>query len=524
MARGTTDLAQFFSNGEVLTSSELIQRLTTKGYTDENARQVIRRHAAGDGLWRSTALKLSRNERLFARAATVNRHDFLETVAHKLEHANRHGIARCLAVLGHRRVLNKVDVMRLLAVAPANMLPSRGATTRAYETDLAGIREIGVEVRRAGTALESLVITADGAEDLDWQIEAAAQSLRKELVLARVLIDRLRQQNILAWNQVEVPEPTTPFTVFNDQIFTASGFSYLSPIVRWKQGTGKPTPCPVVIDCYHQRCTVEQVDSFVQRIERAGNRGKVRQQVLGIIGAPEFDRDAWNRARSQGLAVVSFRQAFGDEALEVMTKVEGLIHEIGTDPGGTSSQDRVIKLSQMLDDVKTNPIVAVLRAIGFEVLCGLILRSRGYEQVELGRIVPWGQTTREVDVFGLRGSILRIIECKACHGEKSVSPEEVRKFFTQTVPATKKWLRSQGREFTKCTAEIWTTGRKGKRAGDALYELNSPRTDRWRIRRIEEIRKVVPQAIRRRSLELLNSIATAEIDGSPPDEDDRDLA
>jgi hypothetical protein len=95
--------------------------------------------------------------------------------------------------------------------------------------------------------------------------------------------------------------------------------------------------------------------------------------------------------------------------------------------------------------------------------------------------VPWQQTTRDVDVFGIRGDELHIIECKAYHGKKSISREDVRKFFTETVPALKGWLRTHNRPFERCIAEIWTTGHKGKDVGI----LSSPCVEPARDGRVE---------------------------------------
>jgi hypothetical protein len=509
-------LSGHVKEGEVLTSSELIQRLVKVGYSEQNARQIIRRHSNVAGVWRSSDLKLPRNERLFALTAFRNSPGFQQAVAQKLEGVGRNGLARCLSILARRSVMNKVDVMRTLAVSPASVAKAGQRAMRMYDSELAGMRELGVSVFHENTALESLVF-ADSSIDVTSQAVVAAQNLRKELVLARVLIDRMRQQNLIAWNQVEVPEPSTPYTVFNGQVFTASGFSYLSPVVRWKKGAIQPVPCPAVIDCHHDRCMLAQVRSFQQRIARAANRGQSRQHILGVIGARDFERDAWDEARSHGWIVVNFRQMFGDEALEVMSQIEQLIQEVSVDTETCHSPNHFDVYSKLVDELKNNPIVATLRAIGFETLSGLAMRSRGYDQVELGRIVPWKQTTRDVDAWGLRGDELRIIECKAYHEKKSVASGEVRKFFTETVPACKDWLRSTSRSFKQCTAEIWTTGAKGKEAGDVLYKLNRPKTDTWAICRIKEIKPLLPDSIRTRSLELLNSIATAQIDGSPTD-------
>jgi hypothetical protein len=78
-------------------------------------------------------------------------------------------------------------------------------------------------------------------------------------------------------------------------------------------------------------------------------------------------------------------------------------------------------------------------------------------------------TIWDVDVFAIRGDDeLRVIECKAYHRRKSLLDSDAEKFFTGTVPAHKKWLNSNDRHFNRCTADIWTTGPKGKNAERAL--------------------------------------------------------
>jgi hypothetical protein len=142
-----------FSNDEILTSSELIQRLCQSGLFQDNARQSIRRHAELSGVWRSSNLRLPRNERLFALAAFRENKAFFGAIGKKLQAANRQALARCLSVLERRPALNKVDVLRLLAVSPT---PANQATKRspAYDGELAALREPGWRVIRSAPPLK----------------------------------------------------------------------------------------------------------------------------------------------------------------------------------------------------------------------------------------------------------------------------------------------------------------------------------------------------------------------------------
>jgi hypothetical protein len=357
---------------------------------------------------------------------------------------------------------------------------------------------------------------SQSAEEVDALAHEAADHIRYEILLARILVERLRRQNMLSWNLVNLPDISTPYVVFNGQAFSGYGFSYLSPLVHWKKDAKAPTSCPVLIDCYHGVCTLPQVDSFRQRIERATVRRKRRMPVLAVIAARDFQQDAWRQARRNGLMTVSFRQVFGDEALNTMVQVERLL-------GGFSnssldeSRRRFSKVAKLMEDLKTNPVIADLRAISLEALCALIIQTQGYSSPELGRVVAWQNTTRDVDVFAIRGDDeLRVVECKAYHRRKSILDSDVRKFFTETVPALKAWLRRTDRCFKRCTAEIWTTGPKGKNAELALKELTPSRGDKWKLRRMRDMHEDIPKRIRRRSIDLLETIALT--DTKDPDE------
>jgi hypothetical protein len=498
------------SEQEVLTSSELILRLQNLGHTGESARQIIRRRAQAGDLWRSNKLRLPRGERLFADPVFHGKPEFFIAIGNKLQQTSRHGLARCISALGQSHVLHKIDVLRLLAVSPKTLPASGLAKSRVYRNELSGLAELGVMVIQEGTSLESLAAPTLPAEaNADELAACAAERLRKAALIARVLAERLRRQNMLSWNRIEMPGPDAPYTTFNGQVFSAYGFSYLAPLTRWKEEKAGPTPCPVLIDCYHGRCTLPEVQSFKQRIDRATIRGRSKLQALGIIAASDFDREAWTDARKQGLLTVSLKQMFGDEALDAMVRVEQLLHGIDRD-GDTESAHRFERFSELLKQLKSNPVVVELRSIGFEALAGLILSSNGYEQIEMGRVVPWTSTSRDVDVFGMRGDELRVVECKAYHRRRSVPGDEVRKFFTETLPALKQWLRQNNRAFERCTAEVWTTGPLGNEARDVLYELKRPKGDTWELKRMGDLQSLIPKPIRSRSITLLRSIATAE--------------
>jgi hypothetical protein len=520
-------LTKHLHGSGVLTSSELIARLCADGLTEPNARQVLSRYSNRAGIWRSERLRLRNDERLFAEKSLLTDSGFCRLVAEKLRNTNRWGMARCLEGLATERVLHKVNVYRLLAVSPdGNEQNGR----RVYQSELAGLKEIGVRVLHQDTPLECIAgpfLPTDSPAD--HLASLAAALVRRESLLARVLIERFRRQNIFSWNKVDLPELHRPYTVFNGHVFTSHGFSYLSPLLR-RRGNGTPIPCPVLLDVYHSECSLSHVHSFLQRIERATIR-KSRLPALGVIAARDFRADAWSLARRSGLLTISLRDMFGDKALEAMAAVEELLHDLSTDEGREDAEDKFETFADILKDLKTNPVVAILRSIGFEALAALAIAADGYQRVTLGRKVSWHDTARDVDVFGMRGDAIKVIECKAYHKKKRLRGSEVTKFFTETVPALKKALKQDRVQFETCKAELWTTGPIGRDAERTRRELKAPLSDTWVIRKKDGIEEQLPSPIRARGKELLAAIAIersetedAVLDPSVPLEDLEDIA
>ncbi len=501
--------ANLFNGNIVLTSSEIVKRLTATGKTDHNARQIISRAAGDKTLWRTIDLKLSQGGRLFSLPEHIGTPRFSQELAAKLKE-NRPGIARLLEAFADRPVIHKVEAMKLLAVGDSSKVEKR-----TYDREVLALREIGIETVQAGTVLESLVqkgFSLEADELAAWTTE----ELRKQVVVTRIILERLRRQAIASWNLGEYPDHQQSYVVFNKQIFSGFSFSYLAPVTRFSESK-KPIGCPILIDVQWDTIRENHLDSLLQRIKRATHRGKSKQSVLAVIAGLDFTREAFIEARRNGLIVMSLRQEFGEEALTSMIAVEELIQAVSI--GGATDEvmaSRFNTFADTIEELKTNPVVVDLRSLAMEATTGFIVRSLGYETVELGLNVPWKNTQRDVDVFGFQGDELRIIECKAHHGGHSLAEVDVSKFFTETVPALKAYLRDSGRSFETCVAEIWTTGPRGQVAADLFNRLSIPKSDRWNIVTQRALCDLVPSRIASRVVPLLQTLGCVKTDGTWP--------
>jgi len=395
--KDVTSLKALIAPHEVVTSTELRKRLVERGHTEVNARQLIRRvFGEKKDIWRSESIVLPAGQRLFAHRSFCGRREFYREVGEILK-SHRPGLARCLTLLGTSGVLTKANASRLLAspVQTGPKVPFPG-----YDADVQALKELGVSVCQEGTAFEYLL--GAGRKQGNYSNEAAAESvkaLRKETLLVRILAERLRRQNLISWGGNELPNRERILVDFNNQYFSAYGFSHLGPVRRLEEKDGKPrsVPSPVLFDVHAGLCSEVNVQSFLHRAERATCRGSRRQSWLGVVAAREFEPSAWKLARSNGLLTINFRQMFGDEALEAMARVELLLEAFQLDRPPETTDPLFLSFADSVAQLRTNPIVVDLRSIGFESHCR---ESVGRDGVSERR--PQSHRTIPADFTGCR--------------------------------------------------------------------------------------------------------------------------
>lgn len=217
------DLASLVGETEVITSSVLADRVMKRGATSTYARQLIGRLYEKAGLWRSERLALAHGERIFARKTCFGSYGFLEAVARILRESSRHGMARCLSAIAQEEVLHEVRARKLLA-AP---LCDKGSSP-SMAAECAALEEIGVTIVKAIAGYQYLVSEKRAAGgDTDELAHIAAAHVRVEQLLTRVLTDIHRKQNLVTWNRVDTATTDRAYVEFNDQVFSATGYSYL---------------------------------------------------------------------------------------------------------------------------------------------------------------------------------------------------------------------------------------------------------------------------------------------------------
>ena len=475
----------------ILTSGQLAARLIATGTSHQAARKAMSRNR-DPAVW-ILPVSLPRRVRMFARRDSVRNTAFYQKLATALNDL-RPGLARTILALLQRRILLRFDAQRLLA-APSQPRSSRTPT---YAAELSVLAELGLcKVEGTDTALERITIN-HLAGTQDSHRDARTQRV-KQIVdrrLTRLVIDQLRNQAIVSWNGHTVPEPGSGSVEFSTFAFSAFSYSRLDPLLRRTAGV-KPKPTPVLFDVYSRDCGIHDVDGFLHRLARITSNRNARMPALGVVVAHSFSGDAWTAAKRGGLLTINLHQSYGKAALATLAKMEGLLQLVGAHD---TVDERLgeVKYDDLAADVealRVHPYVAELRSLGLEVVAAVILRAKGWEDLCLGLTVKHKETHREIDVIGRRGGEeeVYLVECKAAHEEKELDPGYVCKFFTETVPAALKRFPN----VRKCYAELWTTGRLGKQAKDALANIAPPRRTTVVLREKPDIIALVPPTLSR---------------------------
>jgi hypothetical protein len=190
--------------------------------------------------------------------------------------------------------------------------------------------------------------------------------------------------------------------------------------------------------------------------------------------------------------------------------VEDLLGRLNVETGTRASLRDLGQITALLEELKANPIVITIRSIAFEAFVCAVIQARGYQDCGIGKDVAYKDTTRDVDVYGWRGEIARVIECKANNAEADLDEGDVKKFFTETVPSFLSWARESGREIKTCKAELWTTGNIGQRSQDEFDKLQLNSIVEAKLLTMDDITANIPPKLRPKGRELLNNIRACQ--------------
>lgn len=474
------------------------------GGTPAAARKKLSRAVSSGKLWRSEAITLEHNRRLFCNLDFVKTTSFPSQVRKVLK-KERKSLERAALALEDQKILTIFELAKILA-APMKAkekakYPDAGKEFQAL------LEGKCAELEAPGDRLERVKFPKIKTD----QAEAIAIERCGELDVARqmtsVVMQQLRNQNLISWNAPPTVQRDRHGVIFNNFAFSDASFTRLRP-TNFRPTIGKEREAvPMVMDCFSRQIRLYDVESFVTRLGRAGEMNKKQQTFYGVMAGPSFANDAWISAKKEGLHLINLGQMFGDDALKLMKQYSDLAQSVTGNTDHVKSEN-LEKITESLTDLKSSPIVKDLRSIGLEILTSLLLKNEGFEAVMMNVDVPYKGVTRDVDATGkkfLDGRVIhRVVECKAHSKGVNLTEEEVKKFFCETVPGARQWLG--GEDDFIMEAEIWTTGKISDEAQAFFDRVKPGKKMRPKIRFLKDLKSLVPRELKP-ARKLLEAIA-----------------
>jgi len=478
---------------KIYTSDEASKAIRGSGSMD-NARQKLRRAVLSGKLWRSEKLVLEHNRRLVCNPSFQNSKKFANQVG-KILIKERRSLARAVSALKQRKILLGFELARVLSAPFEDTGKNKYPTWKKEFLALVEGR-CGV-VEAEGDRLERIKFPQIKEDQATAIAIARSGELDVAVQIAAVVIQQLKNQNLISWNDPPNIRRESYGVIFNNYVFSEASFTWLRPTNFRPKHRGTREAVPMVMDCYARRVELYDVESFVLRMERAGELNKKGQTFYGVLVGEHYTEEAWNRAKKEGIHLIHLGKMFGDEALKLIRHYSKLAMSV-TGNMDLLNADQFEEITESLTELKTNPIVKDLRSIGLEILTSLLLRSENLESVAMNFSVPFKNTTREIDAAGkktVEGQVVhRVVECKAYSSKKELTEEDVKKFFCETAPSALKHYSKT--DSCLIEAEIWTTGKIGKAANDQLEKIQLSKKMTPKLRGLPEIKKLVTKDLK----------------------------
>ena len=328
---------------------------------------------------------------------------------------------------------------------------------------------------------------------------SSRNNLHARLVVEHIQLlaiqDWLKKLGLASYNKIEIrnPQSSKPPTI-STTCWDLVGPSYLHPLAS--RANSKLKPGFVACDLFVENITsVHQIEYVIKKV-RALSALKNVAPIMPIVVASNFEKDAFNKLKSEGIIAATLENLFGRETEKAFRSLLMALTNAAT--VATKKPELIYDLFTKLGAIEG--AAEHLRGDLFEMIVGHLVHAREGYNIDIGEIVIDHETRqeREIDVRGVRGKeLVWHCECKSHQPDYLVTLPEVKTWLTDKVPviySIEKKSRSDWNNH-KFKFEFWTCGQF---ACDAQSYL---KTQKRRIKKYEidwkdgeEVRKYAKEA------------------------------
>ncbi|WP_342075008.1 hypothetical protein [Yoonia sp. SS1-5] len=280
-----------------------------------------------------------------------------------------------------------------------------------------------------------------------------AAQLTVQQVLLEAIADWARKLGMVSYNKVEIRERGVPLPQFGTHAFDLVAPSYLTPMVRYKDG--KPAPGFLVVDAYVGEIDAAAAQAFLRKCESSRAMRRL-PSFLPVIIADGFHHDAFLALRANGIIATKPSALFGRD---VARGLAGLLETLRHASAIAAKNPEVIEqLFGQLGHIEG--AAGNLRGALFELIVGHIATLQGGGSIDIGKKVQLGPSdSYEIDVFCVSAENVRLIECKGYAPTHRVDADEVEAWIRTKAHRLHKHFRAQETLQSRAFSfEFWTSG------------------------------------------------------------------
>ncbi len=272
--------------------------------------------------------------------------------------------------------------------------------------------------------------------------------------------------------------------------------SYVSGILKFNKKENAIIPSFILADVLLGKMIgIEEVSFFLRKVDIIKTQN-VPNFLPFILTDGAFSDEAFEQLKQKGIIIGFVNKLFGDEYQELL---KSLINTV-TNAGAILKEkpQEYIKFIEQLNklvDGKTNN----LRGDLFEMAVGYY-HSNLCQSMEIGKRVIVNGERREIDVYAIRQTELRIAECKGY--KYPVDDTTINEWLTKKIPVIYDWIKTWGNNEKNIVFEFWSTGGFTETAL-SLLNTRASNTKKYKIEFYQE-KEIIKKAQESKSQKIVD--------------------
>ncbi|EKJ2260529.1 NERD domain-containing protein [Escherichia coli] len=262
----------------------------------------------------------------------------------------------------------------------------------------------------------------------------------------------LRNLGIVAFNQIKTKYDGENNPVVGSFEWDITAPSYVSPLAEYSSDGLIPgfVVCDFALGFNRNEITTDAADTFIRKVQMTKS-SRTNQRIMFVLFARRFEKNAFNKLRSEGVLAITIANAFGNKVDESLARLSKVIQ------GTLSIERHPDELLQMVKDLESiSGENGNLRGYIFELfVSSQICNLYDYGNVRINKEYKINGKHAEADVVLETNDDIYIVECK---NVKTLPSMEVSLWMKTRVPIINSYYKSNNPDNKNIHHRLWVTG------------------------------------------------------------------